>query len=80
MSCGLTEMTTSAAPAAASPFESVTVIPCRSASSSARSCRLTVATMSSVERQPEERSPLTSASPILPAPRIAIRRSSTAIP
>jgi hypothetical protein len=79
MSCGLTATTTSAAPAAASAFESVTATPCRSCSSVARSSRRVEAESSSADRQPDESSPLISASPIWPAPRTAIFRSSTAI-
>ena len=79
MSCGLTEMTTRAAPATASPFERVAVMPWRSASSSTRSCRRAVAAMSLGDRQPDESRPLISASPIFPAPSTAIRRSSTAM-
>ncbi len=78
MSWGLTATTTSAAPAAASAFDSVTAIPCRSRSSSARSCRRVEAESSAAVRQPDESSPLMSTSPICPAPRIAILRGSTA--
>ena len=79
MSCGLTAITTSAAPAAASEFESVTCMPCRSRSSVARSSRRVEAESSSAVRQPAESRPAISASPIWPAPRIAILRSSIAI-
>ena len=79
MSCGLTAITTSAAPAAASEFESVTCTPCRSRSSVARSSRRVEAESSAGVRQPAESRPAMSASPIWPAPRIAILRSSTAI-
>jgi hypothetical protein len=64
MSCGLTAITIRAAPRAASVFDSVTAMPCRSRSSSARSSRLVEAESSPAFRQPEESSPLTSASPI----------------
>ena len=50
------------------------------AARSTRSSRRPVTTISSGLRQPEPRSPPRSASPILPPPRIAIRRASTAIP
>ena len=79
MSCGLTATTTSAAPEAASAFDSVTSMPCRSRSSAARSSRRVDAESSACVRQPDESSPLISASPIWPAPRIAIFRSSIAI-
>jgi hypothetical protein len=72
-------MITSPAPATASVFEVVTSIPWRSASSFARSSRRTVATISSGLRQPVLSNPVRSASPIFPAPRIAIRRESTAM-
>ena len=77
MSCGLTAITTSAAPATASSFDSVAGIPYRSSSSVTRSGRRLDAVISSGVRQPEERSPEMSASPILPAPRTAIFRSFT---
>src|SRR5580765_3156339 len=76
-SCGLTAMTTSAAPATASAFESVTRMPWRSSSSRARSSSRTVATISPGSRQPPLRSPRRSDSPIVPAPRMATRRVST---
>ena len=79
MSCGLTAITTSAAPAAASAFERVTSIPWRSRSSAARSSRRVEAASSAGARQPDESRPLISASPIWPAPRTAIFRSSTDI-
>ena len=72
-------ITTSAAPLAASALERVVRIRYRFFSSARRSARRPVATMSRGSRQPEESSPEMSASPILPAPRTAIRRSSTAI-
>ncbi len=77
MSCGLTAITTRAAPATASAFDRVASMPCRSRSSATRSSRRVEALMSPRSRQPEESSPWMSASPIRPAPRIAIRRSST---
>ncbi len=77
MSCGLTAITTSAARAAASAFDCVTSIPCCSRSSATRSSRRVEAEISPGSRQPDERRPATSASPIFPAPRIAIFRSST---
>ena len=77
MSCGLTEMTTSVAPAAASWFESVASMPCRSRNSSTRSWRRAVAAISPGSLQPDERRPEINASPIRPAPRIAILREST---
>jgi hypothetical protein len=76
MSCGLTAITTSAAPAAASGFDCVTAIPWRSASSATRSSRRVDAEISAAVRQPEESRPPISASPIWPAPRIAIFRPS----
>ncbi len=76
MSCGFTATTTSAAPAEASRFDSVAATPWRSTSSSTRSCRLAVAAISPGSRQPDERSPMISASPIRPAPRIATFRPS----
>src|SRR5438552_6721868 len=79
MSCGFTVMTTSAAPTTASAFERVASTPYRSRSSATRSSRRVVTTMSFGSRQPELSSPDNSASPILPAPMIAIRRSSTAM-
>jgi len=79
MSCGLTAITTSAAPPAASAFERVTSIPWRSRSSAARSSRRVEAESSAGSRQPDESRPLISASPIWPAPRTAIFRSSTAM-
>ena len=79
MSCGLTAITTSAAPTTASSFESVATMPWRSWSSVTRSARRLEAMMSSGVRQPEESSPEMSASPILPAPSTAIRRSFTAM-
>ena len=51
--------------------------PYRSTSSATRSSRRDDAESSAGSRQPEERSPAISASPIRPAPRTAIRRSST---
>src|SRR4051795_89141 len=78
-SCGLTAITTSVAPATASVFESVTSIPCRSASSWARSSSRTVATISPGSRQPPLSRPRSSDSPIVPAPMIATRRASTAM-
>src|SRR5580765_1389265 len=77
-SCGLTAITTSAEPATADALSSVTSIPCRSASSCARSSSRTVATISPGSRQPPVRSPRSSDSPIVPAPRMATRRSSMA--
>src|SRR4051794_34124486 len=70
MSCGLTARTTTSAPRIASGFEVVASTPWRSLSSAVRSSRRDVATMSA---QSELRSPARSDSPILPAPRIAIR-------
>jgi hypothetical protein len=78
-SCGLTAITTIAAPLTASEFEVVARTPWRSLSSLARSSRRTVATISSGLRQPVLSRPASSASPIWPAPRIAMRRSSTAM-
>ena len=75
-SCGLTAITTTPAPATASVFEVVTRMPCRSASSFARSSRRTVATISSGFRHSVLSNPARSASPIFPAPRIAMRRGS----
>ena len=77
MSCGLTAITTSAAPAAASAFERVASMPCRSRSSATRSSRRAVAMMSPRSRQPEESSPEISASPILPGAENRDPRSST---
>src|SRR5215471_11992077 len=70
MSCGLTASTTTSAPLIAAVLSVVASTPCRSRSSVARSSRRDVATMSA---QSELRSPARSDSPILPAPRIAIR-------
>src|SRR6266550_260254 len=70
MSCGLTARTTTSAPLIAAALSVVASTPCRSRSSVARSSRREVATMSA---QSELRSPARSDSPILPAPRIAIR-------
>src|SRR5262245_14551444 len=78
-SCGLTAMTTKPAPETASVFESVVSTPYRSASSSIRSCRRPVTTISSGFRQPELSSPASRDSPILPPPRMAIRLPSTAM-
>ena len=75
MSCGLTAITTSAAPADSLGVREVASIPWRSASSLTRSARRLEATMSAGLRQPEESRPEISASPILPAPSTAIRRS-----
>ena len=72
-SCGFTATTTRPAPATASAFASVASMPCRSCSSSARSWRRAVTTMSPFFRQPDDSRPATSASPIFPQPRIAIR-------
>jgi hypothetical protein len=69
MSCGLTAITTTVAPEIASAFESVTGIWKRARSSAARASRRALATMS---RSPELSRPEISASPIWPAPRIAI--------
>src|SRR5262249_2087115 len=74
-SCGLTAITTSAAPATAAGLSSVTSMPCRSLSSCARSSSRTVATISPGSRQPPLSSPLSSDSPIVPVPRMATRRS-----
>ena len=80
MSCGFTAITTSAAPAAASTLLERGVDPVALARArSTRSARRVEATISPGSRQPEESSPEMSASPILPAPRTAIRRSSTAM-
>ena len=57
MSCGLTAMTTSAAPDTAAALSSVAAIPWRSWSSATRSSRRVEATRSPGARQPEERSP-----------------------
>jgi hypothetical protein len=54
-------------------------MPWRSSSSFARSSRRTVATISSGLRHPVLSRPAISASPIWPAPMIAMRRSSTAM-
>src|SRR5438034_1611665 len=70
MSCGLTARTTTSAPLIAAALSVVASTPCRSRSSVTRSSRRDVATMSA---QSELRSPARSDSPILPAPRIAIR-------
>src|SRR3954451_20753566 len=70
MSCGLTARTTASAPGIASGFEGVRSTPWGPLSSPARSSRRDVATMSA---QSELRSPARSDSPILPAPRIAMR-------
>src|SRR6188768_2963411 len=70
MSCGFTASTTTSAPLIASEFEVVVSIPSRSVNSSARSSRRHEAMRLA---QSELRSPASSASPILPAPRIAIR-------
>src|SRR4051812_33791714 len=70
MSCGLTASTTTSAPLIASGFDVVASTPSRSVSSSARSSRRHEAMRLA---QSELRSPASSASPILPAPRIAIR-------
>ena len=78
MSCGFTATTTIAAPETASAFEVVARTSYRSISSSTRSWRRDVATSSDGSRQPELTRPLMSASPILPAPRTAMRRASTA--
>src|SRR3954465_220461 len=78
-SWGFTAITTSAAPATASAFESVTRMPWRSASSWARSSSRTVATISPGSRQPPLSRPRSSDSPIVPAPMIATRRASTAM-
>src|SRR4051794_38026364 len=70
MSCGLTASTTTSAPLIASMLEIVVSTPSRSVSSSARSSRRHEAMRLA---QSELRSPASSASPILPAPRIAMR-------
>src|SRR4051812_50192416 len=70
MSCGFTASTTTSAPLIASVLSVVASIPWRSRNSATRSSRREVATMSA---QSELRSPARSDSPILPAPRIAIR-------
>src|SRR5439155_11160837 len=70
MSCGLTATTTTSAPLIAAALSVVASTPWRSRSSVARPSRREVATMSA---QSELRSPARSDSPILPAPRIAIR-------
>src|SRR5215471_4141301 len=70
MSCGLTASTTTSAPLIAAVLSVVASTPCLSCSSATRSSRRDVATMSA---QSELRSPARSDSPILPAPRIAIR-------
>jgi hypothetical protein len=70
MSCGLTASTTMSAPLIAAVLSVVASTPWRSRSSAARSSRRDVATMSA---QSELRSPASSDSPILPAPRIAMR-------
>src|SRR5947208_1867308 len=70
MSCGLTATTTTSAPLIAAALSVVASTPWRSRSSVAGSSRREVATMSA---QSELRSPARSDSPILPAPRIAIR-------
>ena len=75
-SCGLTAITTTPAPVTASAFERVAVTPCRSPSSASRSSWRPVTTISSGLRQPVLSSPASSASPILPQPRMAIRRGS----
>src|SRR5436189_3884705 len=75
-SCGLTAITTSAAPATASAFDVVASTPWRSASSVARCSSRTVTTSSEGSRQPPLRRPRRSDSPIVPAPRIATRRGS----
>src|SRR5215210_2276952 len=72
-------MTTKPAPVTASVLDVVARIPWRSASSAARSSRRTVATISSGIRHPVLKRPTKSASPIFPAPRIAIRRGSAAM-
>ena len=77
MSCGLTAITTSAAPATASSFEEGGVDPvalarARSPRSRASARRDDVAGFA----PPDESSPEMSASPILPVPSTAIRRSS----
>src|SRR5215471_17208840 len=69
MSCGLTASTTTSAPLIAAVLSVVASTPCVSRSSCARSSRRELATMSA---QSELRSPASSDSPILPAPRIAI--------
>src|SRR5581483_7182038 len=69
-SCGLTASTTTSAPLIAAALSVVASTPWRSRSSAARSSRREVATMSA---RSELRSPASSDSPILPAPRIAIR-------
>src|SRR5829696_4738125 len=74
MSCGFTAMTTTLAPAAASTFERVVSMPCRSESSASRSSWRAVAAISDGLRQPEDRRPAMSASPDFPAPRTAIFR------
>src|SRR5215212_8388403 len=70
MSCGLTAITTTSASRTASAFAVVASMPYRSRSSATRSSRRPVTTTSV---QPELRSPARSDSPILPAPRIAMR-------
>src|SRR5215218_6724804 len=72
-------MTMKPAPAAASALASVAATEYFSASSSIRSSRRPVTTISSGLRQPELRRPARSDSPILPPPRIAMRRPSTAM-
>src|SRR4051794_18756883 len=79
-SCGLTAITTRAAPATASAFEIVAFTPSFSRSSSTRSSRRPVATISSGFRQPPLTRPVISASPIVPAPRTATRLSLIVIP
>src|SRR6266508_3966503 len=75
-SWGLTAITTTPAPATASVFESVASMPWRSRSSAARSSRRAVATISDGLRQPVDSRPASSASPIFPQPRMAMRRAS----
>src|SRR5690606_24518499 len=70
MSCGLTARISVSAVAAASRFETISM-PYRSRSSAPRSSRRTVAISSDGER-PARSTPDSSASPIFPAPRIAI--------
>src|SRR4051794_10880451 len=70
MSWGLTAITTTSAPRTASALAVVASTPYRSRSSVARSSRRVVTTTSV---QPELCSPARSDSPILPAPRIAMR-------
>ena len=77
MSWGFTAITTVPAPCTASRLDAVASIPCVSARALRCPSPRAVATISSGLRQPESSRPAISDSPILPAPRIAMRLFTT---